>query len=163
MLLTHRFSPLKMLGAAALCSTLLAGCHSSAAQRAVSPLIGLWQVNGPLPEPDANLPRFTQLTFRRNGTLDASYVAAGGALAGLVKSASQVRQEQDSYTLVGKHHLRIIEGSRSLEFRYDVRDGKLFLTWPNADSATVYARVHPSDTATDDAGASQTDSTDSPQ
>jgi len=133
------------LSAVALFTVLLAGCHSSAMQRAVSPLIGTWQINGSMPQPDADLPRFTQLTFRRNGTLDASYVAAGGLLASVVKSNSQVRQEQDSYTLVGAHHVRIIEGSRALDYRYEVRDGKLFFTGPNADEATVFARVHPNE------------------
>jgi hypothetical protein len=123
----------------------LAGCHSSAVQRAVSPLMGTWQINGSVPEPDANLPRFTQLSFRRDGTLDASYVAAGGALASVVKSSSQVRSEHDSYTLVGKRHVRIIEGSRSLNYHYEIRDDKLFLTGPGSDTAMVFAKIHPKD------------------
>ena len=140
-----RFISLKMLLGASVVAAFLSGCHSSAVQRALSPLIGTWQINGSLPEPDANMPRFTQFTFRRDGTLDASYVAAAGLLGSVVKSSSSVRQEHDSYSLSGEHRLRIIEGARSLDFHYEVRDEKLFLTWPQADTATVYARVHPED------------------
>ena len=117
-------------------------------QRAVSPVIGIWQINGSLPPPDANFPRFTQLTFRRDGTLEASYVAAGGVLATVVKSSPQVRQEHDSYTLVGEHHLRIIEGSRALEYRYDVRDGRLFLSGTESGTTMVYNHI---DSANEDA------------
>jgi hypothetical protein len=145
LLFIQRLSSLRSFGAAVLACTLLTACHSSTAQRAVSPLIGTWQINGAMPEPDANMPRFTQFTFRRDGTLDASYVAAGGALASVVKSSSQVRQEHNTYTLVGKRHLRIIEGSRSLEYTYEVRDGKLFLSGPGSDTPTVYAPVHSSE------------------
>lgn len=155
MILIQRFSALRWLSATVLATTLLTGCHSSEAKRAVSPLIGTWQINGAMPEPDANLPRFTQFTFRRDGKLEASYVAAGGALANVVKSSSQVRQENDSYTLVGKRHIRIIEGSRSLDYTYDVRDGKLFLTGPGSDKPVVYAPVHTNDGESDDTSGSQ--------
>jgi hypothetical protein len=123
----------------------LSGCHSTAAQRAVSPLIGAWQINGTQPQPDPNLPRFTRLRFERDGALDASYVTAGGALAGLVKSNPEVREERDTYTLVGAHGLRIIEGSRALDYRYEVRDDKLFLTGGGTDGTAVFAHVNPDD------------------
>ena len=147
-----------ILGVSTLCaSTLLAGCHSSAAQRAVSPLIGTWRINGAVPQPQPDMPQFTQLTFRRDGTLDASYVAAGGALAGVIKSAPKVRQEQDSYTPIGKRRVRIIEGSRSLSYSYDVRDEKLFLRSPDSDTPTVFVKVDPAQDSDSSDGASTSD------
>lgn len=120
---------------------LLSGCHSTAMQRAVSPLIGAWQINGSQPQPDADFPRFTRLRFDRDGTLEASYVTASGALAGLVKANPEVRQESDTYTLVGAHGLRVIEGSRALDYRYEVRDDKLFLTGSGTDGTAVFERA----------------------
>jgi len=130
-----------LLCCSALSAILLSGCHSTAVQRAVSPLIGAWQINGSQPEPDPNLPRFVRLSFHRDGALEASYVTASGALAGLVKANPEVRQEHDTYTLLGAHGLRIIEGSRALDYRYEVRDDKLFLTGSGTDGTAVFARA----------------------
>ena len=88
----------------------------------------------------ANLPQFVRLTFSADGKLAASYVAAGGALAKVINTPSKLKSEHDSYTLDGKSHLSIVEGSRSLDYTWDVRDGKLFLTPKGADDAVVYQK-----------------------
>src|SRR5450631_2498080 len=54
------------------------------AERSVSPLVGSWTRDGDLPKPDPKAPEFTALTFAPDGSLAATYVAAGGALAAVV-------------------------------------------------------------------------------
>lgn len=139
----------------------LSGCHSSAVQRQFSPLIGSWTLNGSAPAPDPNMPKFTALTFHRNGNLDATYVAAGGALAGVVHTNPKTGSENDTYSIVSRHHLRIVEGSRSLDYTYHVRDGKLFLRSASGDddgTSTVFRKVNSSDAAGTDSGADGTSS-----
>lgn len=118
----------------------LTACNSTSVQRAGSPLIGTWQINAHIPPPAANLPRFTELTFDADGKLDASYVAAAGALTNVITPSSQIRREHDTYSLVGHSTLRVIEGSRALDYTYEVRDRKLFLTPPNGGDTLVYAQ-----------------------
>jgi len=116
--------------------------HAGAeAKNAVSPIVGAWTINGDIPPPKANLPQFVRLDFQANGKLDASYVAAGGALAGVVNTTPKTKSERDSYTLDGSDHLSLIEGSRALDFTYAVRDRKLFLTRNDGSVATVYQRA----------------------
>jgi hypothetical protein len=137
-------------------STFLIGCNSQSVSRNLSPVIGNWQIQGDTPAADANMPRFTALHFRRDGSLDARYVVASGALGGIIKSASKQAQETDSYVLVGKTHLRIIEGSRALEYTYDVHDGKLFIKSQDSNESTVYVHSHDSsDGAANDPDPSQ--------
>ena len=108
------------------------------AKNAVSPIVGSWQINGDTPAPKANLPQFVRLAFLPNGKLEASYVAAGGALASVIKTPSKLKTEHDSYTLGDGKSLSIVEGSRALDYTWDARDGKLFLTAKGDDTATVY-------------------------
>lgn len=126
---------------------LLAGCSGAKqaategaanVKNAVSPVVGSWTINGDVPAPKPNLPQFVRLHFSADGKLDASYVAAGGALAGVVNTPTKLKNEHDSYTLGDEKTLSIIEGSRSLDFSYDVRDGKLFLTPKGQSEAMVY-------------------------
>jgi hypothetical protein len=120
---------------------MLAACSHSTVKRALSPVIGSWQINGAVPAPEADLPQFTSLTFHTDGNLDADYVAAAGALAHVVQASPQIKHERDSYSLVGNSTLRIVEGSRALSYTYDIHDGKLFLTPANGDGAIVYRRT----------------------
>ena len=126
---------------------LLAGCgHAkqtasktdAEAKNAISPIVGSWTINGDVPPPQANLPQFVRLKFSAGGKLDASYVAAGGALAKVINTPSKLKSERDSYTLDENQHVSIVEGSRSLDYTWHVTDGKLFLTAKGADEATVY-------------------------
>lgn len=131
--------------ALAVAFAVLAGCSSaqqsaskagSEAKNAVSPIVGAWELNGSAPAPKANLPQFVKLDFKADGKLDASYVAAGGALAHVVDTPTKLKQENDSYTLGDDKSLKIIEGSRSLDYTYEVNDGKLLLT-PSGDSTAI--------------------------
>jgi hypothetical protein len=135
-------------------ATSLTGCHSQAVKRDLSPILGRWTIQGNVPEPDANMPRFTHLNFVHDGTLHATYVQASGALAGIIKSAPKMAQEDDTFTLVGQHQLRVIEGSRALEYHYDVRDDKLFMRPADAPTgeSTVFVRVKDEDSSTDQSG-----------
>ena len=110
------------------------------AVRAASPLVGGWTRDGDVPRPSPDRPQFTKLTFRPDGSLDASYVSAGGALASVLKKAPKVMQERDSYTIVDSHTVRIAEGSSARDYQYDVHDGKLYLTPPNAQDAAVFSK-----------------------
>jgi hypothetical protein len=135
--------------AVALLSLSLVGCGGvrqsasnvrAEAENAVSPIVGRWRINGDEPAPQPSLPQFVSLDFETDGTLDASYVAAGGALAGIVKTDPKVKSERDSYALSGSNGLRIVEGSRALSFTYEVRAGKLFLTPPGESQAIDCAK-----------------------
>ncbi len=122
----------------------LVACSGDAAkhaERATSPLVGSWVRDGDTPAPDPNNPQFTKLTFSDDGSLAAEYVAAGGALAGVVKKAPKIQTESDTYTLVADKRLKIVEGSSSREFRYDVHDGKLYLTPPGGGDATTFSKA----------------------
>lgn len=77
-----------------------------------------------------------RLDFKADGTLEASYVAAGGALAKVINTPSKLKDEHDTYALHGDRQVSIIEGSRALEYAYTVRAGKLFLT-PSGDTAAI--------------------------
>lgn len=112
------------------------------AKNAVSPIVGSWKLNGDTPPPRPNLPQFVRLDFKPDGRLEASYVAAGGALAAVLNTPSKLKTEHDSYTLDDGKHLSIVEGSRSLDYTYDVRDGKLFMTSNGDSTATVYRNAN---------------------
>ncbi len=130
-------------------ATLVVGCNSAqqtasktAARvaNAVSPIAGTWKIAGDTPPPKANLPQFVILDFQADGKLEASYVAAGGALAKVIDTPSKLKSEHDTYMLAEGNRLSIIEGSRSLDYTYDVRDGKLFLKAPDDATETVYQK-----------------------
>ncbi len=110
------------------------------AKNAVSPIVGSWELNGSAPAPKANEPQFVKLDFKANGKLEASYVAAGGALAHVIDTPTKLKTEHDSYTLGDENSLSIIEGSRSLDYTYDVSDGKLQLTPEGASDAVVFKK-----------------------
>ncbi len=129
---------------AATFASALAACGSAAqkqATREVSPLAGTWTRDGDVPTPKANNPQFTLLSFKADGTLEASYVAAGGALAGIVKKAPKVMKEHDSYAIVDAKTVRITEGSSARDYAYDTHDGKLYLTSPDGGDAAVFSKT----------------------
>jgi len=128
----------------------LVGCSSAEraaskagadAKNATSPIVGSWKLGGDTPAPKANLPQFVRLTFTAGGKLDASYVAAGGALAKVIDTPSKLKEEHDSYTLGSDEKLTIIEGSRTLDYTYKMSDGKLLLTPSGADNAIVFVQA----------------------
>ncbi len=107
---------------------LLAACSGTStkqATRELSPLAGTWTRDGDVPAPRPSDPQFTQLSFEADGTLKASYVAAGGALAGVVKKAPKVLEERDTYAIVDDKTVRITEGSTARDYGYDAHGGKL--------------------------------------
>jgi len=118
---------------------LFGGC--SHAQTALSPIVGSWEVNGSPPSSDANFPQFTTLKFKSDGSLIASYVATSGTLSHIGQSAPQTKQEEDSYTVGEGSTLHIVEGSRALDYAYDIRDDKLLLTPKDETNAVVFVRV----------------------
>lgn len=133
---THQFRfALGFVASALICTA----CNHASTE--LSPLVGSSRINGNVPTPSANFPQFTSLTFQHDGVLDASYVAANGALGHIVQSTPQIKQEKDSYTLGDGSTLHIIEGSRALNYMYDIHDGKLFLTPTDGNNALVYVRV----------------------
>ena len=135
------------LAARACCFSLalgLAACSSAStkqATRELSPLAGTWTRDGDVPAPKPNVPEFTQLSFLADGTLKASYVAAGGALAGVIKKAPKILQEQDSYAVVDSKTLRITEGSTARNYTFDTHGGKLYLTPPDGGEAAVFSKA----------------------
>jgi hypothetical protein len=129
------------------CSVLLGialtGCSEHAektAERSVSPLIGTWTRDGDIPKPNAQYPEFTELTFRPNGKLDATYVAAGGALAAVVSKAPKIKREEDTYATPTASTLSVAEGSSQRDFAFHVSDGKLYLTPAGASDAAVFSK-----------------------
>ena len=122
----------------------LVACGSAAqkqTERAVSPLAGTWTRDGDVPTPKSNDPEFTMLSFKTDGTLEASYVAAGGALAGVIKKAPKVMKEHDSYSIVDAKTVRITEGSSARDYTYDTHDGKLYLKSPDGGDAAVFSKT----------------------
>ena len=107
----------------------------------MSPLAGEWTRDGDVPAPKSNNPEFTKLSFHSDGTLEASYVAAGGALAGVIKKAPKVMQEHDSYSIIDSKTVRITEGSSARDYAYDTHDGKLYLTSPDGGDAAVFSKT----------------------
>jgi hypothetical protein len=125
-------------------ASMLSACGSAAqkqATRNVSPLAGTWTRDGDVPTPKSNDPEFTLLSFKADGTLEASYVAAGGALAGVIKKAPKVMREQDSYSIIDAKTVRITEGSSARDYAYDTHDGKLYLTSPDGGDAAVFSKT----------------------
>ncbi len=133
---------LAAISALAACSSAqqTASKAGSEAKNAVSPIVGSWELNGSAPAPKANTPQFVKLDFKANGKLEASYVAAGGALAHVIDTPTKLKTEHDSYTLGENTSLSIIEGSRSLDYTYEVNDGKLMLTPEGASDAVVFKK-----------------------
>ena len=111
------------------------------AERATSPLVGSWLRDGDIPPPLANAPQFVEFAFRADGTVTATYVAAGGALAGVVRGAPKVRKENDTYVTTDEKTLHLREGTSQRVFSYAVRDGKLYLTPDSGGDATVYGKT----------------------
>lgn len=129
------------------CACAVSACSGAAqkqASREASPLAGTWTRDGDVPTPKANEAEFTLLSFKADGTLRASYVAAGGALAGVIKKAPKVMQEQDAYSIVDSKTVRITEGSSARDYTYDTHDGKLYLTSPNGGQAAVFSKTESS-------------------
>jgi hypothetical protein len=121
----------------------LSACSEHAektAERSLSPLVGTWTRDGDVPKPDPKAPQFTELTFTPDGSLSATYVAAGGALAGVIGKAPKVQSEQDTYSTPDSSTLRIAEGTSHREFQYRVSDGKLYLTPSGASDAFVFTK-----------------------
>ncbi len=130
--------------AAALTMLTVAACSSAStkqATREVSPLAGTWLRDGDTPAPKPNDPEFTRLSFEADGTLKASYVAAGGALAGVIKKAPKILEEDDSYAIVDSKTVRITEGTTPREYTYDAHDGKLYLTSASGGDAVVFSKA----------------------
>lgn len=117
---------------------LFGGCNH--AQTALSPIVGSWQINGSTQSSAANFPQFTRLKFKSDGSLTASYIATNGAIR-LGPSSPEIKQEEDSYTLGEASTLHVVEGSRALDYTFDIHDDKLFLTPKNEENAIVYVRV----------------------
>jgi hypothetical protein len=122
--------PLLRFTALLVTAVMLAGCTQHAektAQRSVSPLIGTWTRDGNVAKAGGDSgPQFTKLTFAADGSLAASYVAAGiGAALG---STPSVKSENDTYTTAGDATLSIAEGTRHLTYAYRVDGSKLYLT-----------------------------------
>jgi len=114
------------------------------AERSVSPLMGTWVRDGDTPKPDTKNPQFTRLTFAADGSLAAKYVAAGGALAGVVDKAPKVMSEQDTYATAGSSTLRIAEGSSHRAYQYRVSGSKLYLTEEGGSDAAVFSKSNDS-------------------
>src|SRR5665213_669527 len=95
---------LDLVALSALVAVISAACSEHAAktaERSVSPLIGTWVRDGNTPKPDTKSPQFTRLTFTPDGSLSAKYVAAGGALAGVIDKGPKVMSETDTYSTTG--------------------------------------------------------------
>ncbi len=125
-------------------SMTLGGCSEHAeqtAQRSVSPLIGTWERDGGVPKPNATALEFTKLTFAADGSLKATYVAAGGALAGVLDSAPKVKIENDTYRTPDSTTLKIAEGTSGRTYDFRVSDGKLYLTPHGAGDASVFSKA----------------------
>lgn len=130
----------------ALASAAFTSCSEHTAktvERAASPLIGTWMRDGDTPKPDPNVPQFTRLTFSANGSLTAQYVAAGGALAGIIKKDAKMKTERDTYSTSDSSTLSIAEGPTHREYQYRVSGSKLYLTASGASDAAVFTKSDP--------------------
>lgn len=124
-------------------SIAFAGCTEHAqktAERSVSPLVGTWTLDGDVPKPDPKVPQFTKLTFAPDGSLAAEYVAAGGALAGVIAKAPKIKKEDDTYVTPDHSTVRIAEGSSHREYTFRVSEAKLYLTPSGASDAAVFTK-----------------------
>ena len=127
---------------ALLACALLAACGTHAeqtAERSVSPLIATWTRDGDAPGAGGGGPQFTKLTFAPDGSLAASYVAAGIGVA--IGSTPSVKSENDTYRTPGGSKLSIAEGTRHLGFTYRVSGSKLYLTPEGAGEAQVFSKA----------------------
>jgi hypothetical protein len=128
---------------ALLAALFCAGCSEHAeqtAERSVSPLIGTWTRDGNTPKMASDDgPQFTKLTFSADGSLSASYVAAGiGAAIGTTPS---IKTENDTYKTPGGNKLSIAEGTRHLAYTYRVDGAKLYLTPPGGSDAAQFSKA----------------------
>lgn len=118
------------------------GCSQHAektAERSASPLIGTWTRDGNTPAGNDNGgPQFTKLTFAADGSLSASYVAAG--LGAIVGGSPKVKSENDTYT-TSDATLKIAEGTTHRDYTYRVDGGKLYLTPPGGGDAAVFTKA----------------------
>jgi hypothetical protein len=117
------------------------GAHAqNTAERSVSPLIGTWTRDGNTPKGSGTGgPQFIKLTFDADGSLSASYVAAGvGALLG---SAPSVKTESDTYATPSDSKLSIAEGSSHLAYSFRVSGSKLYLTPLGGGDAAVFTKA----------------------
>ena len=133
----RRIVPLVALAILTACST----HEAKTAERAVSPLAGTWTRDGDVPKPDPKVPEFTRLVFAADGTLTADYVAAGGALAGVIGKAPKIQTERDSYTTPSASTLRIAEGSSFRVYQFHIADGKLYLTQDGGSDSTSFTKT----------------------
>jgi len=96
---------------------------------------------GGVPKPNATAPEFTKLTFAPDGSLEATYVAAGGALSGVLDSAPKVKVENDTYRTPDATTLKIAEGTSGRTYDFRVSDGKLYITPHGAGDASVFTKA----------------------
>jgi hypothetical protein len=122
-----------------LCAALVAcSAHDEkTAERSVSPLIGTWTRDGSTTAA-GNTPQFTKLTFAADGSVNASYAAAGVGAA--IGTAPSVKAENDTYTTSGSQ-LTIVEGTRRLSYTYRVGGSKLYLTPSGSGEAAVFTKA----------------------
>jgi hypothetical protein len=139
--MTLRFRLLCAWTAPLTCALLIScGTHTGqTVERSVSPLIATWTRDGNTPADGSSGPQFTKLTFTPDGTLQASYVAAG--LGAAIGAASSVKAENDTYTLPGDSKLSVAEGTRHLGYTYRVDGSKLYLTPEGASEAQVFTKA----------------------
>jgi hypothetical protein len=132
---------LRIVSLAAACLTFSActAHEAKTVERSASPLVGSWTRDGDVPKPDPKDPEFTRLTFAADGSLSAEYVAAGGALAGVIGKAPKIQHERDSY-VVHASTIRIAEGSSYREYGYRIDDGKLYLTPSGGSDAATFTK-----------------------
>ena len=129
--------------AALLSAAAMSACSAHAektAARPVSPLIGTWTRDGNTTKGDkSGGPQFTKLTFARNGTLKASYVAGG--IGAIIGSSPNVKAENDTYSTSDGSKLSIAEGTIHRDYSYRVGESKLYLTPPGGGDAAVFTKA----------------------
>ncbi len=119
----------------------VASCSShteKTAERSVSPLIGTWTRDGDTAKSSAGGPQFTKLTFTADGSLKASYVAAG--IGAIVGSSPSVKAENDTYTTPSDGSISIAEGTTHRDYSYRIANNKLYLTPPGGGDAAVFTK-----------------------
>lgn len=105
----------------------------------MSPLIATWTRDGNTPAGGTGGPQFTKLTFAADGSLQASYVAAG--LGAAIGASPSVKAENDTYRLPGGSKLSIAEGTRHLGYTYRISGSQLYLTPGGGSEAQVFTRA----------------------
>jgi len=136
-----RFRPLAVLALLAMLFCAGCGAHTEqTVQRSVSPLIGTWTRDGNTSKTAGDDgPQFTKLTFSADGSLSASYVAAG--LGATIGTTPSVKTENDTFKTPGGNKLSIAEGTRHLAYTYRVDGAKLYLTPPGSSDAAQFSNA----------------------